>query len=152
MAARHGFCWNYRAFNWFRLDLCGCKTDVKSPSRWSQLHAQRQFARECAAWHDQMPICGAPLASEDIEVVNGAPMVKCHSCGTVYQHRGAKMVNRKRFLNILLVFIALILVLTSMTRASAQTYRFTLPVWKSRLYWRGRERHALLLHGIPQRF
>jgi uncharacterized membrane protein len=29
--------------------------------------------------------CGAPLASEDIEVVNGAPMVKCHSCGTVYQ-------------------------------------------------------------------
>lgn len=29
--------------------------------------------------------CGAPLASEDIELVNGAPMVKCHSCGTVYQ-------------------------------------------------------------------
>jgi len=29
--------------------------------------------------------CGAPLASEDIEVVNGALMVKCHSCGTVYQ-------------------------------------------------------------------
>ncbi len=29
--------------------------------------------------------CGAPLASEDIEVINGAPMVKCHSCGTVYQ-------------------------------------------------------------------
>ena len=29
--------------------------------------------------------CGAPLASDDIEIVNGAPMVKCHSCGTVYQ-------------------------------------------------------------------
>ena len=34
------------------------------------------------------------------------------------------MVNRKRFLNILL-FYRVILVLTSMTRASAQTYRFT---------------------------
>ncbi len=44
------------------------------------------------------------------------------------------MVNRKRFLNILLLFIALILVLTPMTRASAQTYRFTLPVYEVEAY------------------
>jgi hypothetical protein len=44
------------------------------------------------------------------------------------------MVNRKRFLNILLVFIALILVLTPMTSASAQTYRFTLPVYEVEAY------------------
>lgn len=29
--------------------------------------------------------CGAPLAQDDIKLVNGAPMVQCHSCGTVYQ-------------------------------------------------------------------
>lgn len=29
--------------------------------------------------------CGAPLASDDIKLVNGAVMVQCHSCGTVYQ-------------------------------------------------------------------
>jgi uncharacterized membrane protein len=29
--------------------------------------------------------CGAPLAPEDIKVVNGAVMVQCHSCGTTYQ-------------------------------------------------------------------
>jgi uncharacterized membrane protein len=29
--------------------------------------------------------CGAPLAADDIKIVNGAPMVECHSCGTVYQ-------------------------------------------------------------------
>jgi len=44
------------------------------------------------------------------------------------------MVNRKQFLNILLLFIALILVLTPLTRASAQTYRFTLPVYEVEAY------------------
>jgi hypothetical protein len=29
--------------------------------------------------------CGAPLAASDIKMVNGAPMVECHSCGTTYQ-------------------------------------------------------------------
>jgi ribosomal protein S27E len=29
--------------------------------------------------------CGAPLAPEDIKLVNGAVMVTCHSCGTTYQ-------------------------------------------------------------------
>lgn len=29
--------------------------------------------------------CGAPLSATDITMVNGAPMVSCHSCGTTYQ-------------------------------------------------------------------
>jgi ribosomal protein S27E len=29
--------------------------------------------------------CGAPLAPEDVKLVNGAVMVTCHSCGTTYQ-------------------------------------------------------------------
>ena len=29
--------------------------------------------------------CGAPLASDDLKIVNGAAMVQCHSCGTSYQ-------------------------------------------------------------------
>lgn len=29
--------------------------------------------------------CGAPLSADDIKIVNGAPMVTCHSCGTAYQ-------------------------------------------------------------------
>jgi len=29
--------------------------------------------------------CGAPLSADDIKMVNGAPVVTCHSCGTTYQ-------------------------------------------------------------------
>jgi cytochrome c biogenesis protein CcdA len=29
--------------------------------------------------------CGAPLSPDDIKMVNGAPVVTCHSCGTTYQ-------------------------------------------------------------------
>ncbi len=29
--------------------------------------------------------CGAPLAADDIKMVQGAPVVTCHSCGTTYQ-------------------------------------------------------------------
>ncbi len=29
--------------------------------------------------------CGAPLAADDIMMVQGAPVVTCHSCGTTYQ-------------------------------------------------------------------
>ena len=29
--------------------------------------------------------CGAPLSTEDIKMVNGAPMVSCPNCGTTYQ-------------------------------------------------------------------
>ncbi|MEA4812932.1 MAG: hypothetical protein VB108_10240 [Anaerolineaceae bacterium] len=29
--------------------------------------------------------CGAPLAPDDIKLVNGGVMVTCHSCGTTYQ-------------------------------------------------------------------
>lgn len=29
--------------------------------------------------------CGAPLAPDDVKLVNGAVMVQCHSCGTTYQ-------------------------------------------------------------------
>ena len=29
--------------------------------------------------------CGAPLAAEDMKLVNGAVTVQCHSCGTSYQ-------------------------------------------------------------------
>jgi transcription elongation factor Elf1 len=29
--------------------------------------------------------CGAPLAPDDISLVNGAAVVTCHSCGTTYQ-------------------------------------------------------------------
>ena len=36
---------------------------------------------------DQMKCqsCGAPLDTKDISMVNGAPVVTCHSCGTTYQ-------------------------------------------------------------------
>lgn len=29
--------------------------------------------------------CGAPLAPDDMKLVNGAVTVQCHSCGTTYQ-------------------------------------------------------------------
>ncbi len=29
--------------------------------------------------------CGAPLAADDIKMIQGAPVVTCHSCGTTYQ-------------------------------------------------------------------
>jgi uncharacterized Zn finger protein len=29
--------------------------------------------------------CGAPLSSEDIKMVAGAPVVECPNCGTTYQ-------------------------------------------------------------------
>ncbi|MGI6251627.1 MAG: hypothetical protein ACOYKD_09780 [Anaerolineaceae bacterium] len=29
--------------------------------------------------------CGSPLAPDDIQLVNGAPVVQCHSCRTTYQ-------------------------------------------------------------------
>ncbi|HHX08279.1 MAG TPA: hypothetical protein GX730_02430 [Chloroflexi bacterium] len=29
--------------------------------------------------------CGSPLDSSDVKIINGAPMVECHSCGTTYQ-------------------------------------------------------------------
>ncbi|MFZ3070711.1 MAG: hypothetical protein WA110_06285 [Anaerolineaceae bacterium] len=29
--------------------------------------------------------CGAPLAPEDITLINGAPVVTCPNCGTTYQ-------------------------------------------------------------------
>lgn len=29
--------------------------------------------------------CGAPLSSQDITMVNGAPVVTCQNCGTTYQ-------------------------------------------------------------------
>ncbi|MDD2522149.1 MAG: hypothetical protein PHW11_04955 [Anaerolineaceae bacterium] len=29
--------------------------------------------------------CGAPLSPEDIQMVNGAPVVTCPNCGTTYQ-------------------------------------------------------------------
>ncbi len=29
--------------------------------------------------------CGSPLASDDIKMIQGAPVVTCHSCGTTYQ-------------------------------------------------------------------
>ncbi|MEL7645299.1 MAG: hypothetical protein AAGU04_03390 [Anaerolineaceae bacterium] len=29
--------------------------------------------------------CGSPLAADDIKMVQGAPVVTCHSCGTIYQ-------------------------------------------------------------------
>ena len=36
---------------------------------------------------DQMKCqaCGAPLNPTDLSMVNGAPVVTCHSCGTTYQ-------------------------------------------------------------------
>ena len=36
---------------------------------------------------DQMKCqsCGAPLNPNDVSMVNGAPVVTCHSCGTTYQ-------------------------------------------------------------------
>ena len=36
---------------------------------------------------DQMKCqaCGAPLNPNDLSMVNGAPVVTCHSCGTTYQ-------------------------------------------------------------------
>ena len=29
--------------------------------------------------------CGSPLAADDIKMIQGAPVVTCHSCGTTYQ-------------------------------------------------------------------
>ena len=29
--------------------------------------------------------CGSPLAAYDIKMIQGAPVVTCHSCGTTYQ-------------------------------------------------------------------
>jgi hypothetical protein len=29
--------------------------------------------------------CGAPLAADDIKMIQGAPVVTSHSCGTTYQ-------------------------------------------------------------------
>lgn len=29
--------------------------------------------------------CGAPLAADDIKMVNGSPVVTCHHCNTTYQ-------------------------------------------------------------------
>ena len=44
------------------------------------------------------------------------------------------MVNRKRILSLILLFAALVLLFSPLAKASAQTYRFTLPVYEVEVY------------------
>jgi len=78
--------------------------------------------------------CGAPLAPEDIKLVNGAVTVQCHSCGTTYQiteQPNGKQMNKLKHVFLLITILLLLIPLGS---AQAQDYRFSLTAYEVEAY------------------